>query len=245
MNARTWLLVALAVAAATALCFVPPIHQDPGYHLFADRRMLLGIPHFWNVITNVPFLLVALWGARALLRKRAFEFPWERRGYAIFLVGIALVAIGSGYYHARPNDETLVWDRLPMTIGFMALLAIVAGERVSPRAGRLLLWPLIAIGIASVVYWRLSGDLRVYGLVQFYPMVALPLMLLLFPPRYTGTWGYVCLGALYVAAKLLEAFDRQIGDVFATGGHPWKHVAAAAGVLCWVVSVERRRKVRA
>jgi hypothetical protein len=28
------------------------IQQDQLYHVFADQRTLLGIPHFWNVVSN-------------------------------------------------------------------------------------------------------------------------------------------------------------------------------------------------
>jgi hypothetical protein len=79
--------------------------------------------------------------------------------------------------------------------------------------------------------------------VQFYTLLALPLMVALFPPRYTGTAGLVAMAAFYVLAKVLESFDRAIGNVIVTGGHPWKHVAAAIGVLCYVSSVERRRPI--
>uniref|UniRef100_Q01NA9 Alkaline phytoceramidase n=1 Tax=Solibacter usitatus (strain Ellin6076) TaxID=234267 RepID=Q01NA9_SOLUE len=238
---RIALFPALAVLAVLVLLFVPPIAQDAGYHNFADQRTLFGIPYFWNVVSNLPFLLVALWGLRGLRSKTAFEETWERVAYGIFLFGIALVAFGSSYYHARPNNDMLVWDRLPMTIGFMSLLSIAIGERISSRAGRMLLFPLIAVGIASVLFWQSSGDLRFYGFVQFYTLLALPLMVALFPPRYTGTGGLVALAAFYVVAKLLESFDHTIGRVIVTGGHPWKHVAAAIGVLCYVISVERRR----
>lgn len=240
---RIALFPALAALAIVVLLFVPPIAQDAAYHQFADQRTLFGIPNFWNVVSNLPFLLVALWGIRGLRSSVAFSEPWERVAYAIFLFGIALVAFGSSYYHAWPGNETLVWDRLPMTIGFMSLLAIVIGERISARAGRLLLFPLIATGIASVFYWQGSGDLRFYGFVQFYTLLALPLMVVLFPPRYTGTAGLVAMAAFYVLAKVLESFDHAIGRVIVTGGHPWKHLAAAIGVLCYVISVERRRPI--
>jgi hypothetical protein len=99
---------------------------------------------------------------------------WERLALTIFSAGIAAVTFGSGYYDYNPNDATLFWDRLPMTIAFMSLLAITMGERIDSRYPRLLLAPLLLIGAASVVYWRLAGDLRWYALVQFYPAIAIP-----------------------------------------------------------------------
>jgi hypothetical protein len=88
-----------------------------------------------------------------------------------------LVAAGSTYYHLRPDNGTLFWDRLPMTVVFVSLLA---------DAGLLLLLPLVALSVASVLYWRFANNLRLYGLVQYYPMAALPLVVVLFPPRYSG-----------------------------------------------------------
>ena len=237
-------MVGLAVAAVVALLLLPPITQDAAYHSFADRRQSLGVPNFWNVVSNIPFVFVALWGVRALRSASAFNATWERVAYCILLVGVALVAFGSAYYHAWPDNTTLVWDRLPMSIVFMALLASTIGERVSMTAGRLLLFLLLLLGVASVFYWRVSGDLRPYIVVQFYPMLALPLMLLLFPARYSGTAGIWAMIGFYGLAKVLEFFDSQIGAVFATGGHPWKHVAGAAAMFCYVQMVSRRRMLR-
>jgi hypothetical protein len=139
-------------------------------------------------------------------RPRPFPSGWERRAYGILLAGVALVAFGSSFYHLQPDDRTLFWDRLPMTIVFMSLLAATVGERISPNGGRLLFIPLLAVGVTSILYWKLSGDLRWYGVVQFYPMVAMPLMLVLFPPRYSHTGGAYAMLGFYAAAKALEFF---------------------------------------
>jgi hypothetical protein len=83
---------------------VPPMAQDPGYHAFADARTLHGLRNFWNVISNIPFFLVALYGVKALRRRIAFVEPSERVAYCILLGGIAAVSAGSAYYHLRPNE---------------------------------------------------------------------------------------------------------------------------------------------
>jgi hypothetical protein len=242
---RVGLITGLAAVALLSLLVLPPIHQDPRYHAFADQRTVWGIPNFWNVASNMPFLVVAVWGIRALPNRSAFLQTWERTAYSILLLGVALVAFGSSYYHAWPDDATLFWDRLPMAIVFMSLLATTIGERISMRAGRLLLLPLIAIGVASVIAWKLSGDLRLYVVVQFYPMLALPLMLILFPPRYSGAAGTWAMIGFYCLAKILELFDQQIGPVLSTGGHPWKHLAGAAAMLCYVNAVSNRTVITA
>jgi hypothetical protein len=243
-TSRIALLIGLAFAAVLTVFWHPPILQDAGYHHFADGRTILGVPNFWNVISNTPFFFVALWGF-AVGRKGAFAENWERRAYFILLAGLMLVAFGSGYYHVRPSDTTLFWDRLPMTIVFMTLLAITVGERISSRAGRLLLLPFLAIGAVSLLVWKLTGDLRTYGLVQFYPMLALPLMLILFPGRYNAVTGIWAMIAFYALAKLLEFADHMLWNAAAPlSGHPWKHVAGAIAMLCYVQTV-RHRKTRA
>lgn len=228
------ILLVVGAVALIALCYAisPPIAQDPRYHVFADRRTLFGIPNFWNVASNLPFFLVALYGAR-VLRGATFQGAWERIAYGVLLAGTAAVGLGSIYYHLHPNDARLFWDRLPMTVVFTSIVASVIGDRVGGRAGKALLGPLLLFGAASVVYWRLSGDLRLYAIVQFGSAVAVPLLLLLFPPRYSGApWLWAAV-ALYGAAKIAELVD----------GHPWKHVAAAAALLCYVISVQRRRPI--
>jgi hypothetical protein len=202
-----------------------PIVQDPGYHAFADARTLLGVPNFWNVISNIPFFIVALYGIRALRSRTAFIETWERIAYC----------------DLHPDNARLFWDRLPMTVVFMSLVATTIGERIGMRAGKSLLLPLILTGLGSVLYWRFTGDLRLYALIQFGSMLALPILLLLFPPRYSRAGAVWCTVILYAIAKTAELLDRQIASVIATGGHPWKHVAAAAAIFVYISAVARRR----
>jgi len=203
---------------------VPPIPQDQSYHAFADQRTLLGIPNFWNVASNLPFIAVGAVGLSQFHRSPAT---------IVLFLGIFLTGFGSSYYHWNPNDETLFWDRLPMTLGFMAILTIVLEERISAK-GPILLWPLLAIGVFSLVLWRWTGDLRLYAWVQFFPILALPLMLLLLPPKYTGTSYWLIAAALYALAKLLEFYDHAVYSVGSiVSGHTLKHLAAAAA--CFVI----------
>jgi hypothetical protein len=199
--------------------------------------MLFGIPNFWNVASNAAFLIAAFFGIRAL-RRSAFTERWERAAFGITVCGVALTALGSAYYHWHPTTETLFWDRLPMTIVFMSIFAATIGERVSMKAGEKLLFPLLILGGLSVIYWRTSGDLRPYALVQFVPMIAIPILLLRSPSNSAAMWAMV---GFYTLAKLLEIFDAPIGHVFSTGGHPWKHVAGAAAIVSYVKSKEGAR----
>ena len=215
-----------------------PIAQDVEYHLFKDQRIILSIPNFWNVISNLPFLLVGVMGLHSILRSHKIRLIADMRAaYILLFLGVSLVAFGSGYYHLWPSNGSLVWDRLPMTIAFMALFSVIIGEYTSVQLGKLALWPLIVFGAFSVIYWHSTelkgeGDLRLYVLVQFLPMLIIPLILLFFKSKFTCTSGYWLLLCTYVLAKVFEYFDEAIYNMpFLLSGHSLKHIVVAFGLL--------------
>ncbi len=248
-NTNTIVLTLVSVAAIVAVfLFVAPVPQDLAYHNFSDTRMLFGIDNFWNVSSNLPFLLVGVAGLYYIHRHRdAVCVSGLETAYRVFFIGILLTAFGSGYYHLAPGNDALVWDRLPMTIGFAGLFSIIVGEFVSVRTARRLLLPLLVVGLASVEYWawteaRGAGDLRPYALVQFLPMLLIPVILLSYRP-VTGTARYFWwMFAFYFAAKLFEQFDAAI---FAVGhlisGHSLKHIAAALTPAVFLYALTLRR----
>src|SRR5205085_798854 len=114
---------------------------------------------------------------------------------------------------------------------------------VGVRAGLALLGPLMALGLGSVFYWTLTGDLRPYYLVQGYPLVAIPLLLALFPARYTRGTDLLIGVAWYAAAKLCEKYDREVYNLLgqAISGHTLKHLLSAGGAF-WVYRMLRLRR---
>jgi hypothetical protein len=241
---RVGLMIAFAVLVVGVALLLPPIRQDPAYHGFADGRGWLGVPNFADVASNLPFVPFGLWGLWALRRAR-FHDPRERRAYLVVFTGTVLVGFGSAYYHIHPDNRTLFWDRLPMTLVFMALLSASIAERIHARVGAALLLPFLVLGVLALDVWRRGeltgvGDLRFYVLVQFYPMVTIPLMMALFPARYTRTRDIGWMVAWYVLAKVLELGDALVFRLTAglVGGHALKHVAAslAVGALAWMVA---------
>ena len=189
-----------------------------------------------------------------LLRSDSNEAPGrflessERWPYVFVFVGLLLTAFGSSYYHLSPNNARLVWDRLPMTIAFMSMVAAIIAERISLRVGLWLLPLLILIGMASVLQWYMSElcgarDLRLYAAVQAYSALVLLLALLL-PQRYTRGSDLAVVVGFYALAKSLETFDKQI---FAAGhvvsGHTLKHLAAAAAGYTILRMLQKRQPV--
>ena len=234
-NRPLLILLGFMAVSLAALLLVPPIPQDQSYHAFADQRALLGMPHFWNVVSNLPFIAI---GAAGL-----WSFHRDPITIAIF-AGIMLTGVGSAYYHWHPSDGTLVWDRLPITLAFMALFAAAIEERVDARAGAVMLWPLLALGVLSLVVWRWTDDLRLYAWVQFFPCVAVLALLWLCPPKYTGASYWLIALAIYALAKLAEHFDRAI---YAAGwivsGHTIKHLLAAAACYAILRYFQTRRPI--
>ena len=237
-GSKVGMLVGVAALAIGITWFISPIAQDPAYHQFADRRVFFGIPNFGDAASNIGFLIVGALGLAFVFGKRGwsmFDTPGERWPYLIFFVGVALISVGSAYYHVDPTTETLFWDRLPMTVAFMALFSAFITDRIHTRVGVVVLLPLLlAIGIGTVVYWHLTevaghGDLRPYGLVQFYPMLAIPLICLLFRRRHTTGKHVFYLLLWYSLAMLCEQFDGEIYALLghAVSGHTLKHVIAA------------------
>jgi hypothetical protein len=228
-------LSGLMAASLAGLLLLPSIPQDQSYHQFADQRIMFEIPNFWNVVSNLPFLAV---GAAGLWRFR------DDPATVVFFLGVFLTGIGSSYYHWNPNDGTLFWDRLPMTLSFAAILALVVKERVNARAGAILLWPALAIGLFSLLLWRWTDDLRLYFWVQFFPGLAVLLLFLLYPPKYTGTYYWIIAAALYALAKVFEFSDQAIFSLgYVVSGHTLKHLAAAAACLMILRYFQTRRPI--
>jgi hypothetical protein len=247
------ILTLLALAIAAACCFIPRFPQPLSYHLFADRRALLGIPNFGNVVSNLPFAFIGIWGLVFLLRSSSNSAPHfidrrEKWTYFFVFVGLLLTAFGSSWYHLDPNNQTLVWDRLPMTITFMAMVAAVISERISLSLGLWLLPALLCVGLGSVVQWNWSerhgvGDLRFYAAVQAYSAIAI-LVALFLPPRYTQSRDLGLVVFFYALAKALEFYDQPIyAALHVVSGHTLKHLAAAAAGYCILHMVITRQPV--
>ena len=228
--------------------FAEPVAQDPLYFLFADQRSLAGIPNFLNVMSNLPFLIIGIMGWRIATAGDAAMNPDMKPAWMTFFFGIALTAFGSGYFHLYPDNHSLIWDRLPMTIGFMSLVSIIISEYFSTRAGRNLLVPLLLVGMVSVAYWAFTefsgaGDLRPYAVVQFLPMLLIPLVIVLYRSRSDlGRYVWWMVG-FYVAAKIAEQLDTNlyaVGNI--VSGHSIKHLLASLAPASLVYGLLKRRE---
>ncbi len=241
MTGRAGYIIGFTALSVVAAVLLPAVPQPVEYHDFADHRTLFGVANFLDVASNLGFLLAGIFGIAVTFRSRTcFEVDSERWPYALFFAGMLLTAAGSAYYHLVPGNERLFWDRLPMTVAFMSLLAAQVVDRFSVRAGLALLLPVLVVGAASVVYWRATeragaGNLVPYAVLQAYAVVVLLLIARLHPSRYTRGNDLYWVFAGYVIAKVFEHLDRQflaLGNL--VSGHTLKHLAAAVAgfVVC-------------
>lgn len=237
--------VYLAAITLTLLMWalLPAIAQDPSYHRFADRRQWLGIPNAADVLSNLAFALVGVVGmARLASRQRTRFSPATEAGMWCVALGLVGTAMGSVWYHLNPNDASLVWDRLPMTLVFAGVLGTAIAQRVGNDLGRLSLALLVPFGIASVAYWKQTGDLSLYLALQLGGIGGLLLLMLLTRKgNDSSPWAWVV--GWYALAKVAEFGDQAIFDAThrLIAGHTLKHLLAAAAGAAALWPLRARR----
>jgi hypothetical protein len=239
------LLLTLVICAA--LVAHGPIAQFADYHDFADQSRFIGIPHAGDVLSNLGFGIVALWGMLRLWPQRRHPALHDgRHGYALFLLGLLLTAFGSGYYHLAPDNARLVWDRLPIALACAGLLSAVHAETVGNAHAARDTVLLALLSMLGVAWWRMTdlggnGDLRLYLLFQVLPLVLIPAWQAIYraPAADRTAFGVAIL--LYVAAKFAEMNDHpllaRLGHV---SGHTLKHCLATAAAAIIVARLIKR-----
>lgn len=247
-------IAVLTLACALLAALLPDVPQPQSYHDFVDARTLLGVANFWNVISNLPFLIVGIAGLVALLPAAAtracFRDPRERRPYLAFFAALALTALGSGYYHLAPDDARLVWDRLPIALACAALGVALIGDHEHPqpaRLARMALVPGLLVAAASVWYWQMSeqagqGNLLPYLAVQLWAVAVVLMLLLTEPARYSYRNDLWLVLLFWLAARGAEFLDAALyaGGAFLSG-HTLKHLIAALAAA-WLLRMIRRRR---
>jgi hypothetical protein len=245
-------------ALFTVLCCIAmiahgPIAQSESYHAFADHADFMGIPHARDVTSNLGFAIVGLWGILKLWPQRRHPgiVPGEP-GYALFLIGLTLTALGSSYYHLAPDNARLVWDRLPIALACTGLLAGVWAETALPQGRAFMATSLLALfSIASVLWWYFTelngqGDLRPYLLLQILPIVLIPLWQAIYRSATKDRLWFGAAILLYIFAKLAEVNDEAL---LATtnrviSGHTLKHLLATAAAAALAHRLIQRTQVK-
>jgi hypothetical protein len=235
-------LLCVCAGLLLAALLLPPLAQPASFHAFADDRTLWGLPNALDVLSNLPFALAGAAGLLVLRRVHAMELSGvQRRCAALFFVGLVITSLVSGWYHVRPDDLGLAFDRAGMALAFAGLLGLAVAAHVSDRAGRLLARALVPLAAAGILACYFSGNLLPWALLQGGGMVLL-VVLACGQPRpgeIRVRWWLVL--AAYGVAKLFEAGDAFIhaasGELLS--GHTLKHLTAAAAALPVIAALAR------
>ncbi len=227
MDRKGWIFIALALFSVIFVLSCSPIYDPSDVNAYADERSFLGIPNFFLVAPDVLFLVFGLMGLWKLGHQRT---TFLRSIWTVFFIASIGIGLGSGYYHLDPSDPRLFWDRISISTALMALVAGVISERISLNRAKIIAPLLILAGMGSIFYWAWSGDIRFYLLVQYFSIIALPLLCLCFPMKGDKyIYGAVI---FYVLAKLVEIVDGQIFSLThqMISGLTLKQLLAAGGV---------------
>lgn len=230
-------LLSLTVFMVVTIFSLSPILQSQQYHQFADQRTLFGIPNAFNVLSNLPYLLLAIVGLRSGYAP-GFDHasPFMRSLLRVFYISIGLLALGSSIYHLQPNNLGLLLDRLPMSVAFMCFLVFVVSKHLDEDTGKKLALPMSLAAMMSVLVWYFGelqgqGDLRAYILIQLLPVVLTPVIVTLFDSPLKTRPAYYLITVLYVLAKYFEYADGSVFDLgHIVSGHTLKHLVSAAAV---------------
>jgi hypothetical protein len=221
--------------------FSGPITQNLAYHHFADQRILCGVPHPGDVLSNLGFVLVGIivfWQAR----KQPALYEFQQFVFIFFCLSCVALGLGSAYYHWNPNNTTLIWDRMTMVFGFSAIFMDTLWRyrvlSLNMVASKFSICFFIFCG--SVIYWQYSNHLEPYVLVQFFTLL---LILVLAGLNYKNTSGkhiFYFVG-VYAIAKVLEYYDLRVWILLheIISGHTLKHLAYALALYFYGIYMKQ------
>ncbi len=230
---RLTFLLILFAAAAGLLWPHLPARDGSWFVAYADQRGLWGIPNFLDVVSNLAFVWIGLWGIKRI--REAGNVPNEHRWLGYALAGSAfLTAFGSGLYHWSPSEALLFWDRLPMVALFSALIGLFIADRVNARFGLLSGALIGAVSFINLVGWHLgAGTLKSYVLLQYGGALLLAVLAWQFPRGLISNQRFVGMLLLYALAKFFEMTDGAVFELtHFVSGHTLKHFVAAAALAC-------------
>ena len=225
MNKRVNLLILAAFFIIAAM--IGPIEQYAHYHDFADQKTWLSVPYGKDVWSNLGFLWIGFWGMWQLKRHRINVLS----AY-VSMAAMMLTAFGSAYYHVNPNDWTLIWDRLPISLVCAGLISSTITHLKPTTKTMWLDTALIAVAILGVAVWHVNGDLRWYLGLQLWCVLVLPYWLMASGTAKPIQWAMLAAIFWYVLAKITESTDVWIWQHTQQliSGHTLKHLLASVAL---------------
>jgi len=178
----------------------------------------------------------------------AFEFEWERVAPTVFFSGVLIQGVVSIWFHIEPNATRLIWDQFPMTFVFMGVFGTLIGDRIQSHTMKAY-GPLLFLASVSAGWWIwtiVNGDgfdLRPYLFAQFFPLLAMLIVLIFFPGRYTHEKDYWKALLFYSCSEFFGAYDRQTFDILKIiSGETIEHILVAGGVWQLLLMFQNRKR---
>lgn len=233
------LLLGFGLTLGLLLYCLSPLYSFGDYGAvirFADTRSWLGIESFSDVLSNIGFIFIGFWGIAVSLKGLHSQIQIDRtHDWALALmlfISIFLTGLGSGYFHLNPSNQTLIWDRLPMVMGFSALVGLLVSDRFTRATGRAAFFAMILMGAASIFFWIESQSATSYSVLQAATILICLGLPIFFPVgRIPNRAIYLAVGT-YAIAKIFELGDALIFQATGlVGGHALKHLMAALAML--------------
>jgi thiamine transporter ThiT len=207
-------------------------HLHAHGHPFVDARVLWGIPNALDVLSNLPFIGMGLWGLWSLHRAPVVPVA-TRQAATVFFVGLLLTCMSSSFYHWGPDAWGLAVDRAGMAVAFAGVLGLAASERVSHRAAPWVWGSVLAAGMLAIMLNFTAGVVAPWAVVQFGGMAVI--LWAAAQRLHVGAIGirWTVLIAIYGVAKLLELSDAVVFHATQemVSGHSLKHIAASLAAL--------------
>ena len=218
----------------TLALVLPGMAQPEHYHAFADQRGWGALPHAADVLSNLGFVIAGLAGLIVLWRADRYRLCATARTLcALFFAGLLCSGAGSTFYHWAPQDASLAWDRLGMSVAFAGLLGLAVQTRIDDISARITAAVMLLAAPISVWVWSQTSNVLPWVLVQAGGMVIILWLSFVAPRRHALPVELGWVIGLYAVAKLLEMSDSDVFEIsgHAISGHSLKHWVAAAAAL--------------
>jgi hypothetical protein len=245
MDAKRLYLAAISVFIIMAL-FYGPISQPQEYHDFADDRELLGVPNALDVMSNLAIVYPGLVGLAFVneSRKNSQVSEDEVSIHITMFSGMILTFAGSVWFHLDPNDSTMLWDRLGMSVVIGSCISLLIHDMWDRNLAAKIHLPIVIASVVSVLWWPVFDDLRIYFIVKHHPFILFPILLVYGNRIYDKISGYYWGLSMFLLATIFEFTDQQIFEL--TGiisGHTLKHIAAGIGLWFLMVMIRDRKPI--
>lgn len=241
------MLASMTLAVTMGLMAWGPIVMTASAHLYADKRVWLGVAGGVNVWVNAATFVAGAWGWQAT---RNSDWPLQLRTPWQLFHACAMVSAGAAaLYHARPHDSLFVFTHVATASGFMMLTLGLLAERVHSRFGSLPICFAVLCGISltggAMLLAQAQGgqlDMRPLLLLEIIPVLVIPAGALSLPGRSTRVFDWVVVLTFYALAKLFETGDALVLEASGwISGHTLMHLAltAAVGWMAYCAALAR------